>query len=72
MNKLTLKRKINVFDRCSLNAKDYQEFLAKAFGLMAQVPQYLTPDDDINVLELAHLIPEIPEKVLAIYVQGIS
>lgn len=68
MDKLTLKRKINVFDRCSLTAKDYQEFLAKAFGLMAQAPQYLTPDDDINVLELAHLIPEIPETILAIYV----
>jgi len=68
MNKLTLRRKINVFDRCSLNAKEYQEFLAKAFGLIAQAPQYLTPDDDINVLELAHLIPEIPETVLAVYV----
>lgn len=41
MNKLALKRKINVFDRYSLNAKEYQEFLAKAFGLMAQAPQYL-------------------------------
>lgn len=68
MNKLLLKRKINIFDRCSLNAKDYQDFLAKAFGLMAKAPQYLTPEDDINVLELAHLIPEIPETVLAIYV----
>jgi len=35
---------------------------------MAQAPQYLTPDEDINALELAHLIPEIPETVLAIYV----
>jgi len=68
MNRNILKRKINVFDRCSLNAKEYQEFLAKAFGLMSQAPQYLTPDDDINVLELAHLIPEIPETVLAVYV----
>jgi hypothetical protein len=51
-----------------LNAKEYEAFLAKAFGLMAQAPHYLTPDDDINVLELAHLIPEIPETVLAIYV----
>jgi hypothetical protein len=51
-----------------LNAKDYKEFLAKAFGLMSQAPQCLTPDDDINVLELAHLIPEMPETVLAIYV----
>ena len=68
MNKLQLKRKINVFDRCSLSVKEYQEFLVKAFGLMAQVPQYLTPDDDVNVIELAHLIPEIPETVLAIYV----
>lgn len=68
MNKLTMKRKINVFDRCSLNTKDYQDFLVKAFGLMAQAPQYFTPDDDINVLELAHLIPEFPETVLAIYV----
>ena len=68
MNRLTLKRTISVFDRCSLSAKEYQEFLAKAFGLMAQTPQYLATEDDINVLELAHLIPEIPETVLAIYV----
>lgn len=36
MDKLVLKRKIDIFDRCSLNAKDYQDFLARAFGLMAQ------------------------------------
>jgi hypothetical protein len=35
---------------------------------MARLPQYFTPDEDINVLELAHLIPEVPETVLAIYV----
>ena len=68
MDKLILKRNINVFDRCSLTVKEYQEFLAKAFGLMAKTGQYFTPDDDINVLELAHLMPDIHETVLAIYV----
>jgi len=68
MDKLVLKRKINVFDRCSLNAKDYQDFLARAFGLMAQAPQYFSPDEDINSLELAHLLPEVPDTALAIYV----
>gem|GEM_PF-3813755 len=29
MNKHVLKRKINVFDRCSLNAKEYRSFLQK-------------------------------------------
>ena len=68
MNRFTLKRKIKVFNRSSLSVQEYQEFLAKAFGLMAQTPQYFAPQDDINVLELAHLIPEVPETVLAIYV----
>jgi hypothetical protein len=29
---------------------------------------YFAPDEDINSLELAHLIPEVPETMLAIYV----
>jgi hypothetical protein len=68
MDKLELKRKINVFENSSLTAQQYRDFLAGAFGLMAKMPQYLAPEDDINVLELAHLIPEVPETVLAIYV----
>ncbi|MHB9071825.1 MAG: hypothetical protein ACYC54_15805 [Sedimentisphaerales bacterium] len=68
VDKLVLKRNINVLDRCSLTAEEYQEFFAEAFSLMAQTPQYLTADEDINSLELAHLIPEIPETVIAVYV----
>ncbi|HBG25639.1 MAG: hypothetical protein A2Y10_15995 [Planctomycetes bacterium GWF2_41_51] len=35
---------------------------------MKQYCQYFSPDEDINSLELAHLIPYVKETVLAIYV----
>jgi len=68
MDKIMLKRNIIVFDRCSLRVEEYQRFLAEVSDLMAQMPQYLTANEDINSLELAHLIPEVKETVLAIYV----
>lgn len=68
MNKTEIKRDITVFDRSACSEKEYRDFLISAYRLMADCGQYFTPDEDINSLELAHLIPEVPQTALAIYV----
>jgi hypothetical protein len=51
-----------------MSRQQYVDFLIKAYNLMKEIPSYLAPAEDINCLELAHLIPSVPETVLAIYV----
>ena len=68
MTKIEMKRQISIFDQSACTEKEYRDFLITSFGLIKGCGNYLAPDEDINVLELAHLIPEIPETVLAIYV----
>ena len=68
MSKNELKRQLQIPGRCSLNAAEYTRFLQDSYGLMGRLPQYFSPDEDINCLELAHLLPEVPETALAIYV----
>jgi hypothetical protein len=68
MVKTDLKRNITVFDRSSCTEQEYRDFLTVAYRLLEECGRYLAPDEDINSLELAHLIPEVPETVLAIYV----
>ena len=65
MNKTQIKRQITLFDRSSCTEEDYRNFLVTSYSLMRN---YFAPDEDINSLELAHLIPEVPETMLAIYV----
>ena len=67
MNKTEIKRQITILDRSSCSKKDYQDFLTASYGLIKNCGNYLAPDEDINCLELAHLIPEVPQTVLAIY-----
>lgn len=50
-----------------MDREEYVEFLVKAYELMKAIPSYLAPEEDINCLELAHLIPTVAETVLAIY-----
>ena len=68
MNKTEIKRQITIFDRSSCSEQEYRDFLITSYGLMADCGYYFTPDEDINSLELAHLIPEVPETAIAIYV----
>lgn len=68
MTRNSLQRNINLPVGSTLSASDYQQFIVKAFDLMAALPNYFAPQEDINALELAHLIPPVPETVLAIYV----
>ena len=64
----TLKRKIIVPENSSMTEKEYEEFLNNAYELLSRNPHFLTTGEDVNCLELAHLIPDIPEAVIAIYV----
>lgn len=50
-----------------MTAAQYKLFLREAYGLLGASAQYLSPGEDINCLELAHLIPEVPATMLAIY-----
>lgn len=63
-----LARKLMIPSRSTMTAEQYTRFLEASCDLMAALPQYFSPDEDINCLELAHLLPEVPETALAIYV----
>jgi hypothetical protein len=67
MLKKNLTRTIRVPDKSPLTERDYREFLTEAYLLLARIPNYLAPSEGIDSLELAHLIPEVPETVIAIY-----
>lgn len=62
-----IKRQLNIPSRSNVSKEQYVRFLEDSFRLMSCYPQYFSPDEDINCLELAHLLPEVPETVLAIY-----
>ncbi len=47
---------------------DYERFLQDSYKLIKGCSLYLAPDEDINSLELAHLMPEVNETLTAIYV----
>ena len=68
MGNAETKRQLAVFDRSTLTEDQYRDFLKKSYTLIKNCCNYLAPGEDINCLELAHLIPEVPETVLAIYV----
>ena len=68
MDKLNIKRAFDIPGRSPCTEAQYSDFLKQSYNLMADCCHYFTPDEDINCLELAHLIPEVPETALAIYV----
>jgi len=68
MDRDLLKRAIKVSKNACLSKQQYQEFLQTAWQLISGFPQYFANAEDINAMELAHLIPEVPETVIAIYV----
>jgi hypothetical protein len=64
-----ISRKITVPEGSKLTVANYKDFLSRAYSSMRQdCPQYFTADENINSLELAHLVPQVPETILAIYV----
>ncbi len=52
----------------SLSKDDYLDFLNNSFKLLLQYPQYLSSNEGVEVLELAHLFPRVPETLLTIYI----
>ena len=68
MNKIKLTRKIVIPSGSMLTSGDYLRFLEDAYCQVGSHPQYFSEREDINALELAHLIPSVPETILAIYV----
>jgi hypothetical protein len=63
-----LERNVVVPQASTLTQADYRNFLAMAYGLLKRIPNYLTTGEGIQCLELAHLVPDVPETVLAAYV----
>lgn len=63
-----LVRKIQIPKGSQLSEQEYEDFLEKSYLLLSECPQYFAQGEDINSLELAHLIPSVPETILAIYV----
>jgi len=63
-----LTRRLSIPPRSAMTAEQYTQFIQDAYALMAELGQYFAPQEDINTLELAHLLPEVPETVIAIYV----
>lgn len=68
MSRYDIKREMDIIPRSVCGSEDYKRFLTDSFGLFDSVGRYLAPDEDINSLELAHLIPEVAETMLAIYI----
>ena len=68
MEKCKIERQIVISDGSVLGQEDYKKFLIDAYNLMSRMPQYFAPTEDINSLELAHLIPKVAETVIAIYI----
>lgn len=65
--KLEIKQDLRIPRGSTMSRQQYVDFLIEAYNLMKKLPSYLAPEEDINCLELAHLIPSVPETVLAIY-----
>ena len=61
-------RDLIVPEGSSYTVEDYRQFLIEAYNLFADIPLYFADSEGIDSLELAHLIPDIPETVIAIYV----
>ena len=65
---IQIKREIKIPAGSTMTKGDYVEFLQNSFRLISNYSQYLSPSEDVNALELAHLIPQVKETVIAIYV----
>ncbi len=52
----------------TLSEKEYAEFLEISYRLLKKQSQYLSDLEGAETLELAHLLPTVPETVLVIYI----
>lgn len=63
----TLTRTVIVPEGSTMTTDDYTSFLLESYELLRRHPIYFTPDEGPDVLELAHLLPHVPETLLTIY-----
>ncbi|MFI4912777.1 MAG: hypothetical protein ACIAQZ_14015 [Sedimentisphaeraceae bacterium JB056] len=67
MIRTDIRRHMDIIARSVCDKNIYSEFLKDSFDLIDSCKTYLAPAEDINSLELAHLVPEVAESMLAIY-----
>jgi len=65
---MTVEKDLHIPNGSTMSEQQYMDFLIEAHNLIKELPSYLASVEGINCLELAHLIPSVPETVLAIYV----
>lgn len=65
---LSISRAIQIPSESKTSEQQYRQFLSEAYELLKQCPLYLSPSEEIGCIELAHLVPSVPETILAIYV----
>lgn len=68
MDKRKGGRRVTIPDGSTLTETDYRQFLETAHGLIRQYPFYLAPGEGIDAIELAHIVPDVPDTVIALYV----
>ena len=68
MDKNELMTRFEIPAGSSLGAEDYYLFLESSYNLLKRHSQYLSDTEDMDSLELAHLLVKIPETVLAVYI----
>ena len=65
---MEFKREINPVENTACTVDQYKDFLTTSWELLSKSGSYLSADEDVNCLELAHLIPDVAESMLTIYV----
>lgn len=65
---MNTKRKVVVPNDSLLSIEDYTGFLENAAKLLKKQSIYFAESEGIDSLELAHILPRVPESLLAIYV----
>lgn len=65
---MEIKREIKLPERTACTVEQYTDFLRNSYERIVACGSYLSVDEDINDLELAHLLPDVAESMLAIYV----
>jgi hypothetical protein len=62
------QQKLDIAEKSSLSEDEYMSFLGTSRKLLENHALYLAESEGEESLELAHLIPSVPETVMAIYV----
>jgi len=61
-------RTINIPEGSPLFEEDYLSFLKDAYCLISRYPHYAAEGEGIDAVELAHIIPDVPDTLIALYV----